>query len=84
MPSSFLPISAPPEVAKHMDGAECILKADVRADEKAPCRSSGIAPPVNCRGADIRRLIQRLIALATALDKRAKTGAVSPRKRLPH
>jgi hypothetical protein len=33
---------------------------------------------------EIRPLIQRLIALATELDKRAKTGAVSPRKTWRH
>jgi hypothetical protein len=30
---------------------------------------------------EIRPLIQRLIALATELDKRARTGAASPRKK---
>ena len=33
---------------------------------------------------EIRPLIQRLIALATELDKRAKTGAASPRKKWQH
>jgi hypothetical protein len=33
---------------------------------------------------EIRPLIQRLIALATELDKRAKTGTVSPRKTWQH
>jgi hypothetical protein len=33
---------------------------------------------------EIRPLIQRLIALATELDKRAKTGAASPRKKWRH
>ena len=33
---------------------------------------------------EIRPLIQRFIALATELDKRAKTGAVSPRKKWRH
>lgn len=33
---------------------------------------------------EIRPLIQRLIALATELDKRAKTGTVSPRKKWQH
>jgi hypothetical protein len=33
---------------------------------------------------EIRPLIQRLIALATELDKRAKTGTASPRKRWRH
>jgi hypothetical protein len=32
----------------------------------------------------IRPLTQRLIALATELDKRAKTGTVSPRKKWQH
>jgi hypothetical protein len=33
---------------------------------------------------EIRPLIQRFIALATELDKRAKTGAVSPPKKWQH
>ena len=33
---------------------------------------------------EIRPLIQRLIALATELDKRATTGTASPRKRWRH
>jgi hypothetical protein len=33
---------------------------------------------------EIRPLIQRLIALATELDKRARTGSASPRKRWRH
>jgi hypothetical protein len=33
---------------------------------------------------EIRPLIQRLIALATALDERAKTGAVTPHKKWRH
>jgi hypothetical protein len=33
---------------------------------------------------EIRPLIQRFIALATELDKRAKTGAASPRKKWRH
>jgi hypothetical protein len=33
---------------------------------------------------EIRPLIQRLIALATELDRRAKGGAASPRKRWRH
>jgi hypothetical protein len=33
---------------------------------------------------EIRPLIQRLIALATELDTRAKTGTVSPRKKWQH
>jgi hypothetical protein len=33
---------------------------------------------------EIRPLIQRLIALATELDKRAKTGAVSRRRKWQH
>jgi hypothetical protein len=33
---------------------------------------------------EIRPLIQRLIALATELDKRAKTGTVSPGKKWQH
>jgi len=33
---------------------------------------------------ELRPLIQRLIALATELDKRARTGIASPRKRWRH
>ena len=33
---------------------------------------------------EIRPLVQRLIALATELDQRAKTGAASPRKKWRH
>jgi hypothetical protein len=33
---------------------------------------------------EIRPLVQRLIALATELDKRAKTGAASPRRKWRH
>jgi hypothetical protein len=33
---------------------------------------------------EIRPLVQRLIALATELDRRAKTGTVSPRKKWQH
>jgi hypothetical protein len=33
---------------------------------------------------EIRPLVQRLIALATELDKRSKTGTASPRKRWRH
>jgi hypothetical protein len=33
---------------------------------------------------EIRPLIQRLIALATELDRRARTGSASPRKRWRH
>jgi hypothetical protein len=33
---------------------------------------------------EIRPLIQRAIALATELDKRARTGAVSPRRKWRH
>jgi putative ubiquitin-RnfH superfamily antitoxin RatB of RatAB toxin-antitoxin module len=34
MPSSSLPISALPEIAKHIDGAERILKADIARMKK--------------------------------------------------
>jgi hypothetical protein len=126
MPSSFLPISALPEIAEHMDGAERILKADIArmkkllADRAATLPLSVADVPlqqakdsldllavhsrqlthwqtdalseaervevVRLRAIvpEIRPLIQRLIALATELDKRAKTGAVSPRKKWRH
>jgi hypothetical protein len=126
MPSSFLPISALPEIAEHMDGAERKLKADfarmkkLLADRGATLPLSVAEVPLQqakdsldlvaahsrqltrweedaITDADraevvrlrviipeIRPLIQRLIALATELDKRAKTGAVSPRKKWRH
>ncbi|MFZ1102525.1 MAG: hypothetical protein WAN86_06725 [Hyphomicrobiaceae bacterium] len=126
MPSSFLPISALPEIAEHMDGAERRLKADIArmkkllADRGATLPLSVAEVPLQqakdsldllaahsrqltrweedaITDADraevvrlrviipeIRPLIQRLIALATELDKRAKTGAVSPRKKWRH
>ena len=120
MPSSFLPISALPEIAKRIDGAERILKADIAgmkkilADRAATLPLSIAEVPlqvakdaldllavqtrqlaqwqkdaitdaerveiVRLRGIipEIRPLIQRFIALATELDKRAKTGEVCP------
>jgi hypothetical protein len=121
-----LPISALPEIAKRIDGAERILKADIArmkkllADRGATLPLSVAEVPLQqakdsldlvaahsrqltrweedaITDADraevvrlrviipeIRPLIQRLIALATELDKRAKTGAVSPRKKWRH
>ena len=126
MPSSFLPISALPEIAKRIDGAERILKGDIARMKKLLADRAATLPPsiaeVPFQGAndvldllavhsrqltrwqkdaisdadrveimrlratipEIRPLIQRLIALATELDKRAKTGAVSPRKKWQH
>jgi hypothetical protein len=126
MPSSFLPISALPEIAEHMDGAERRLKADI-ARMKRLLADRGPTLPLSIAEAplqgatdsldllaahsrqlarwqedaitdaerveverlraiipEIRPLIQRFIALATELDKRAKTGAVSPRKKWRH
>lgn len=126
MPSWSLPISALPEIAKRIDGAERILKADIArmkkllADRAATLPLSIAEVPlqqakdtldllgvhsrqlmrwqqdaiteaervevVRLRAIipEIRPLIQRLIALAAELDKRAKTGAVSPRKKWRH
>jgi hypothetical protein len=126
MPSSFLPISALPEIAKRIDDAERILKADVARMKNLLGDRTAILPPaiaevhlqeakdaldlvathsrqlarwqkdaitdaerielVRLRAVipEIRPLIQRLIALATEFDKRAKTGAVSPRKKWRH
>jgi hypothetical protein len=123
MTPSFLPISALPEIAKRIDGAERILKADIArmskilADRAAtlPLSIAEVPLQVAKDGLDqlalqtrqltqwqkdaitdaervevvrlraiipeIRPLIQRFIALATELDKRAKTGAASPRKK---
>ena len=53
-------------------------KEPISADERAEViRLEAIIP-------EIRPLIQRLIALATELDKRATTGTASPRKRWRH
>jgi hypothetical protein len=126
MSSSFLPISALPEVRKRIDGAERILKADIAWMKKLLADRAATLPPsiaevplqeaketldllmVHSRQLtrwqedatsdserveitrlraiipEIRPLIQRLIALATELDKRAKTGAASPRKKWRH
>ena len=123
MPSSFLPISALPEIRKCIDGAERILKADIARMKKLLADRDATLPPsiakiplqeakdaldrlvvhsrqltrwqqdvitdaervevVRLRAIipEIRPLIQRFIALATELDKRAKTGAASPRKK---
>jgi hypothetical protein len=126
MPSSFLPISALPEVRKRIEGAERILKADIARMKKLLADRAAALPPsiaeiplreakdtldllavqsrqltrwqqdvitdaervevVRLRAIipEIRPLIQRFIALATELDKRAKTGVVSPRKKWRH
>jgi hypothetical protein len=126
MPSSYLPISALPEIRELLDGAEQSLKADISRIKKLLADPAATLPPsivaftlqeakdalnllaVHSRqlnrwqkdeiGASdlaevkrlqtiipvIRPLIQRLIALATELDKRAKTGAASPRKEWRH
>jgi hypothetical protein len=126
MPASFLPISALPELAERIDGAEGILKADIArmkrllADRAATLPLSIAKVPlqeakdsldllaaharqltrwqndaitdaervevVRLRAIipEIRPLAQRCIALATELDKRAKTGTVSPRKKWQH
>lgn len=123
MPSSFLPVSALPEIAKRIDGAERILKADIARMKKLLAdRAATLSPSIaevplrEARDAldllavhsrqltqwqkdaitdaervevvrrraiipEIRPLIQRSIALATELDKRAKTGTLSPRKK---
>jgi hypothetical protein len=47
------------------------------AERAEVARLQGIIPAV-------RPLVQRLIALATELDKRAKTGTASPRKKWRH
>jgi hypothetical protein len=47
------------------------------AERAEVARLQGIIPA-------IRPLVQRLIALATELDKRAKTGTASPRKKWRH
>jgi hypothetical protein len=126
MPSSSLPICGLPELAKRIDCAERVLKADIaRMKRLLADRAATLAPSiaeillqeakdtldllavdsrqltrwqqdaiseaeraevVRLRAIipEIRPLIQRLIALATELDKRAKTGAVSPRKKWRH
>jgi hypothetical protein len=53
-------------------------KEDISGAERAEVmRLEAIIP-------EIRPLLQRLIALATELDKRAKTGSASPRKKWRH
>jgi hypothetical protein len=126
MTPSFLPIAALPEIARRIDGAERILKADIArmkkilADRAAALPLSIAEVPLQVAKdaldllavqtrqltqwqkdaitdaervevarlraiiPEIRPLIQRLIALATELDKRAKTGVVSPRKKWQH
>jgi hypothetical protein len=126
MTPSFLPISALPEIAKRIDGAERILKADIARMKKILADRAATLPlsiaelplqeakdaldllavqtrqltqwqkdaitdaerveVVRLRAIipGIRPLVQRFIALATELDKRAKTGAVSPRKKWQH
>jgi hypothetical protein len=106
-----------------MDGAECILKADIARMKKLLAGRAALLPlsiaeaplqeakdsldllavhsrqltrwqkdaitdaerveVVRLRAIipEIRPLIQRFIALATELDKRAKTGAASPRRK---
>jgi 2-phospho-L-lactate transferase/gluconeogenesis factor (CofD/UPF0052 family) len=124
--TSFLPISALPEIAKRIDGAERILKADIARMKKMLADRVATLPPsiaevplrvakdaldqlalqtrqltqwqedaitdaervevVRLRAIipEIRPLVQRFIALATELDRRARTGAVSPRKKWQH
>jgi hypothetical protein len=126
MPSSFLPISALPEIRKRIDGAERILKADIARMKKLLANRAATLPSsiaevplqqakdtldllavhsqqltrwqqdpitdgervelVRLRALipEIRPLIQRFMALATELDKRAKTGAASPRRKWRH
>jgi hypothetical protein len=126
MPSSFLPISALPEIRKRIDGAERILKDDIACMKKLLAdRAATLSPSVaelplqqakdtldllavhsqqltrwqkdaitdaervevvrlRAIVPEIRPLVQRLIALATELDKRAKTGAASPRRKWRH
>jgi putative ubiquitin-RnfH superfamily antitoxin RatB of RatAB toxin-antitoxin module len=126
MPSSSLPISALPEIADRIDGAERALKADIARMKKLLANRAATLPPsiaeaslqqakdaldllavhsrqltrwqkdaitdaervevVRLRAIipDIRPLVQRSIALATELDKRAKTGTVSPAKKWRH
>lgn len=119
-------MSALPEIARRIDGAERALKADIARMKGLLADRAAALPPsiaeVHLREAkdaldllavhsrqltrwhqhattdaeratvvrlraiipEIRPLIQRLIALATELDKRAKTGAASPRKKWRH
>jgi hypothetical protein len=126
MPASFLPISALPQIAKGIDGAERILKADIARMKKLLADRAATLPLSIAEGTlqeakdslellaahsrqlthwqkeaitdaervevvrlraiipEIRPLAQRSIALATELDKRARTGAASPRKGWQH
>jgi hypothetical protein len=65
-------------LAAHSRQLELWLKETITDAERAEVvRLKGIVP-------EIRPLIQRLIALATELDRRAKGGTASPRKKWRH
>ena len=65
-------------LAAHSRQLELWLKETISDAERAEVvRLKGIVP-------EIRPLIQRLIALATELDRRAKGGIASPRKKWRH
>jgi hypothetical protein len=65
-------------LAAHSRQLERWLKETIADAERAEVvRLKAIVP-------EIRPLIQRLIALATELDRRAKGGTASPRKRWRH
>jgi hypothetical protein len=65
-------------LAAHSRQLECWLKGTITAAERAEvARLKAVVP-------QIRPLIQRLIALATELDRRAKGGTASPRKPWRH
>jgi hypothetical protein len=65
-------------LAAHSRQLELWMKDTITAAERAEVvRLKAIVP-------EIRPLIQRLIALATELDRRAKGGTASPRKKWRH
>jgi hypothetical protein len=65
-------------LAAHSRQLKSWQKGTIGDNERAEvARLLGIVP-------EIRPLIQRLIALATELDRRAKGGSASPRKRWRH
>ena len=65
-------------LAAHSRQLELWMKDAITAAERAEVvRLKAIVP-------EIRPLIQRLIALATELDRRAKGGTASPRKKWRH
>ncbi len=81
-----------PDIAVTLDEAKAafaqltIQTRQLRRWHHEPISDAERAEVVRLQAAipEIRPLIQRLIALATELDQRARTGLVSPRKKWRH